>query len=488
MPPTRRGNVDRCDGRCHYCPDAVAEAGGSTSLSPFGGGAVSPGGRLASANLRGSGRSQSTTAATPGRNNVGNVSTTPGAVQICEHCTQFVATLLVGRRVLCEACAIESGEEEAIPLAGTAPADDIPIDPEWIATWLPRLSLAEVRVYLWLARNSRTDRELPTVRRLMRECCLQRRTVQMSLDKLVGHGLLQRVRSDRNDRMFLIVRCSSAAGPGELARAPAELRPEGRIPAQGAIPIGRGGASRIAPLANPESEGGASTIAPLGGSEPTGEGGVLYSRLRSGRDQTLPLRSLDRGRTQDTPGGGVIRAPHSEPSPSRPSGPSTHPPTLDRCSPDGSPSSSDPVPSAPTGAHSSSTSRGANTSRKAGWTKYRTRVVDDVREQLLQLAAETGTPCSEADVSEYLRKGATEKWLRKRAQQGAIGSPLHFWCDSSRFLRWLVRRQGTNRATRDQNVDAARRATPEERRAMVKQAADLALGIGLYGPDRDRED
>ena len=419
------------------------------------------------------------------------VSTPPGAVQVCEECARFVGTLLVGRRVLCEACAIESGADESIPLMPSTSQDDIPIESDWIATWMPRLSLAEVRVYLWIARNSRAERQLPTIRRLMRDCCLQRRTVQLSLDKLEGHGLIYRVRPEGNDRVFLIVRTSSAPGPGELARVPEDIRPESRIPTQGAIPIGRGGASRIAPLANPESEGGASTIAPLGGSEPPGAGGGLYSRLRSGRDQTLPLRSIDGGRTQDTPGGGVIRAPHSEPSPSRPSGPSTHPPTRDRCSPDGSPSSSDPVTSAPPGAHSSSTSRNASTTRKAGWSGYRTRVVDEVREQLIQLAAKTGTPCSDADVSEYLAKGANQAWLRKRAQQGAIGSPLHLWCDSSRFLRWLVRRQGTNRATRDQSVDAARRATPEERRAMVKQAADLAQGIGLYGPggpDRERKD
>jgi len=415
---------------------------------------------------------------------MGNVSTPPAAVQVCEQCAQFVATLLVGRRVLCEACAIEADAEGPIPLGLSEPSDDIPIESAWMETWLPRLSLAEVRVYLWLAHNSRRARELPTIRRLMRECSLQRRTVQLSLDKLVSHGLLHRARSDRNDRLFLIVRIASSPGPGELRRVPPELRPRGRIPAERGNPDEQGGDPTIAPLPNPESQGGDPTIAPSEGSEDAAERGVLYSELRSGRDQTLPLRSDPKTCTQCTPRGGVISAPHSERSPSRPCGPLTHPPTLDRSSPSGSPSSPDLERSAPNGAHSSSLSRNAKPNRNAGWSDYRSRVVRDVREKLKRLAADTGLACSDADVTDYLSEGARQKWLRVRSQQGAVSSPLHLWCDPARWIRWLTKRQGTNHATRDQNVDAARRASVEERRRIAKHAAELAQGIGLYAPDR----
>jgi len=476
-----RGTVDPCNGTCHSCSAAGA---GADRRNPFprlpGAGVVSPGGRpRATADHRGSGRSQSTTAAaTPGRNSVVNVSTAAGAVQVCEQCAQFVATVLVGRRVLCEACCIESGESDAIPLASTAPSDDIPIEPAWIERWLPKLSLAEVRVYLWLAHNSRTARELPTIRRLMRECCLQRRTVQLSMDKLVQHGLVHRVRSERNDRLFLIVRCSSAPGPGELGRVPPHFRPQGRIPAERGNPDEQGGDPTIAPLPNPESQGGDPTIAPLGGPDDPAAEGVLYSRLRTGRDQTLPVRSCPKTGTEHPPPGGVLSAPHSNRSPSRPCGPSTHPPTPVRSSPNGSPSCPDLVTSAPSGARSSSHS-GIDTSKPgAVWTGYKSRVIRDVKEQLRQLAQSVDVACTDDDLTEYLDQGARQRWLWKQTQQGAITSPLHVWCAPDRFLRWLGRRTGTNHANRDHNVDAVRRANRETRLMIARQAAELATGKG----------
>lgn len=414
------------------------------------------------------------------------VSTPSPPVQVCDGCGDFVATLLVetegGRRMLCEACALEAGTPSGIPIGTDEPSDAIPIDRAWIETWVPRLSLAEIRVYLWLACNSHSAsaRHPQTVRRLMRECALQRRTIQMSLDRLVAHGLLHRVLGSANERHYLIVRIASGGGSRQLSRVPPELRPQGRIPPQGSIPSGGGGDPTIAPLVNPESQGGVSRIAPLGGPEGSPPGGVLYSELPRGRDQTLPLGSSDQTCTDHPPRGGALSAPYSERPPSRSCGPSTHPPTPVRSSPAGSHSLSDPGRSSP-GSRSSSHSGNGQPTPRVAWTGYRSRVVREVAQNLQLAAAQAGATCTPAEVEEFLKQGARQSWLQKKARDGSVSSPLHVWADPARFLRWLSRRLGGNHATRDRDVDAVRHAEAETRRYIARQAEALARGDGLAG-------
>jgi hypothetical protein len=411
-----------------------------------------------------------------------NVSTPNAPVQICEACGKFVATLLVAstesRRVLCDACAIEAGATDAILLDFDEPADDVPIDRDWLLEWMPRLGLAEIRIYLWVALHV-GEGQAVTVKRLQRDCALQRRTIQKSLERLTDCGLLQKCTTGANDRQYLIIRCGSAARRGQLTRARVDSRPQSRIPAQEAIPGGEWGVSRIAPLGNPESQGGVSRIAPSGGPETPAAEGVLFPELRSGRDQTLPLRSLHRSCTQHPPGGGVLSARPDDRPPSRPSGPSTHPPTPGSSSPEGSPSLSDPGRSAPVGARSSSTSRSAPKNHAAVWSGYRSRVIQDARAKLRHLAEGSGLPFDDDDLTEYLSQGARQGWLWKQCERGAVSSPLHLWCSPDRFLRWLGRRRGTNHATRDQHLEAVRNAERETRLRIAREAAALAKGKGL---------
>jgi len=414
------------------------------------------------------------------------VSTHGRSVQVCEGCGQFVGTLLVrrgdGARVVCEACALEAGERDHAIVLGNSADASLSIDRDWVSEWVPRLSLAEIRIYLWLALQAGSY-ELPTTRRLMRDCCLQRRTVQMSLEKLCHHGLVHRLRTPTNDRQYMIVRCESGCTEPHrtavLCRVTENSGQEVESHTRTPIHIGQGGDLRTPPNPNPEFQGGDLRTPPQGGTEQVAAGGVLYSQLRNRRDSALLLRRSEQT-CSDYPGGGAITEPPL-PSriPSRPCGPSTHPPIPDPSSPDGSHSSSDPeVRSSPDGSRPSSYSRSADSTARAEWTGYHHRVLREVRAKLRQLAKDTATPCTEEMLTEFLDQGARQTWLWKRCQEGAIGSPLHLWCEPARFLGWLRRKSTKRAAFRDHDVDAVRQADRETRLRIAREAGALAAQMG----------